>query len=103
MPLHFPDQLTFDMLCRLIGLFGVLLYVTGFLLLSTGRIDSSRPGYFALIFIAATCVLISLCVDFNMSSALIQLFYITMSMGAIILRLRRRRGMNDLFETDPAG
>ncbi|MEM6481355.1 MAG: hypothetical protein AAF922_01750 [Pseudomonadota bacterium] len=100
MPLHFPDPLTFDMLCRLIGLFGVLLYVTGFLLLSSGRIDSSRPGYFILIFIAASCVLISLSVDFNMSSALIQLFYIVMSMGGVLLRLRRRKGMNELFDTD---
>ncbi|MEM6578363.1 MAG: hypothetical protein AAF678_07715 [Pseudomonadota bacterium] len=89
------------MLCRLIGLFGVLLYITGFLLLSTGRIDSARPGYFALIFIAASCVLVSLFVDFNMSSALIQFFYITMSLGAIVLRLRRRRRMDDLFEADP--
>jgi len=90
------------MLCRLIGLVGVLLYITGFLLLSSGRIDSARPGYFALVFFAASCVLVSLCVDFNMSSALIQLFYITMSVGAIILRLRRKRRMNALFETDPA-
>ncbi|MEM6375556.1 MAG: hypothetical protein AAF686_04905 [Pseudomonadota bacterium] len=102
MPLHFPDPLDFDMLCRLTGLFGVLLYVTGFLLLSSGRIDSSRPGYFVLIFIAATCVMVSLCVDFNMSSALIQLFYMLMSVGGIVLRTRKKRRAAPVFSTESA-
>ena len=91
------------MLCRLVGLFGVLLYVTGFLLLSTGRIDSSKPGYFILIFVAASCVLISLSVDFNLSAALIQLFYVKMSVGAILLRVRKRRQLNTLLQTKASG
>lgn len=94
MPLDFPGPLDIDRLCRLIGFLGVLLYITGFLLLSTGRVDSARPGYFALIFVAASCVLISLCVDFNISAALIQLFYIAMSGSAMALRLRKRRRTN---------
>lgn len=91
MPLHFTDQITLELICRLIGLFGVLLYIAGFLLLSAGKVDSSKPGYFTLVFLAACCVMISLCIDFNMSSALIQLFYIAMSLGAILLRIRSRR------------
>ncbi len=74
--------------CRAIGLAGVILYVLGFFLLCTGRIDSTLPTFFILNFMAAGFVLISLTVDFNLSAALIQAFYLTMSLGGIVKRAR---------------
>ena len=78
----------FDTLCRAVGLLGFLLYVGAFLGLSMGRLDSRQPRYFALVLTASTCVLTSLWADFNLSAALIQSFYIVMSMGAIVRRFR---------------
>jgi hypothetical protein len=75
--------------CRAIGLIGFATYVAGFFCLSTGRLDSHRPLYFALVLFASTCVMISLFADFNMSAALIQGFYIVMSLGALLIRRPR--------------
>lgn len=75
---------------RAIGLVGFGLYVFGFTLLSCGRLTSARPTYFAISLVAATCVLISNAADFNLPSVLIQVFYITVSTGAIMLRYGRR-------------
>jgi len=75
-------------LCRAMGLFGFALYVVGFYALSMGRIDTHRPLYFGLVLAASTCVLISMAADFNLSAALIQGFYMLMSLGAICLRWR---------------
>ncbi|MEO1139174.1 MAG: hypothetical protein AAFW87_06930 [Pseudomonadota bacterium] len=82
-------QTDIDLACRAIGLIGFSLYVIGFLLLSTGKIESSKIAYFLLTLTAALCVMISLTVDFNLSSALIQLFYVLFSLCAIALRLRK--------------
>ncbi|MEM8576244.1 MAG: hypothetical protein AAGF60_00180 [Pseudomonadota bacterium] len=80
-----------DTLCRVTGLVGFLIYVCGFLALSLGRLTSATPAYFVLVLTASSCVMISLWADFNLSAALIQGFYITISLGAIGLRWGRRR------------
>lgn len=80
-----------DAICRAMGLIGFCLYVTGFFCLCTGRIDSRRPAYFILVLAASSSVLVSLSVDFNLSAALIQCFYVAMSLGAVTLRLRSWR------------
>ncbi len=79
------------LLPRSIGLLGVCLYVGGFFALCTGKLTSATPPYFLLIFTASTCVLISLTEDFNLSAALIQSFYIVMSLGGILFRWRSWR------------
>ncbi len=86
-----PDYIFQDatLLCRAIGLVGFMVYVTGFFCLCTGRLSSATPLYFLMTFIAASCVMISLVADFNLSAALIQGFYIIMSLGGIVLRKRR--------------
>ena len=88
-------ELDSDTLYRAVGLIGFSLYVFAFFGLSIGRIDSTKPLYFGLTFAASCCVMVSLWVDFNLSAALIQAFYICMSLGAIVLRLRswRSRGV----------
>lgn len=90
-----------DTLCRAIGLLGFGIYVTGFFCLCTGRIDSRRPAYFVLVLLASSCVMVSLSVDFNLSAALIQCFYIAMSLGAVALRARTWR-MTGKIAAQPA-
>lgn len=76
--------------CRTVGLIGFLIYVSGFFCLCTGRLDSTSPAYFMLVLTASICVMVSLYVDFNLSAAMIQGFYIVMSLGAIFKRWRLR-------------
>jgi hypothetical protein len=84
----FFDSISYDfkLLCQAIGLFGFALHVYGFICLSAGRMDSQAPTYFILKLVASACVLVSLVVDFNMSSALIQIFYIVIAIGAVVVR-----------------
>lgn len=87
---HFNlTDLDFMTICRAVGLIGFAIYVTGFFLLSVGRLDSRQPLYFALVLVASSCVMLSLWADFNLSAALIQGFYIAMSVGGIVLRRNR--------------
>lgn len=83
-----PFALSTETYCQAIGLVGFATYVAAFFCLSTGRLDSRRPAYFLIVLIAASCVMVSLWADFNLSAALIQGFYILMSLGAIVLRSR---------------
>ncbi|WP_085890357.1 CBU_0592 family membrane protein [Roseovarius litorisediminis] len=76
---------------RAVGLLGFTIYVMGFFCLCTGRLTSSPPAYFLLVFSASTCVLISLLVDFNLSAALIHCFYVVMVLGRAVLRWRQHR------------
>ncbi len=82
------ETLDITTICRALGLFGFALYVAGFYCLCTGRLDSSTPPYFALVFVASSCVLASLMVDFNLSAVLIQTFYVVMSLSAVAFRWR---------------
>lgn len=102
MPLIDPSYFEVTFLCRTIGLVGVLIYVTGFLLLCGQKLDSTRPAYFLMTLIAASCVMVSLTADFNLSAALIQGFYVVMSVGGIILRLRNWRSNRTVGGVSPA-
>ncbi|MEJ6391773.1 hypothetical protein V8J82_00815 [Gymnodinialimonas sp. 2305UL16-5] len=76
-------------ICRSVGLIGFAIYATAFFCLSVGKLDSSRPLYFGMMLAASSCVMVSLWADFNLSAALIQGFYILMSLGGIMIRYRR--------------
>ena len=93
MPIIDPAYLDPTFLCRAAGLLGVMLYVTSFLCLSTGRLHSNKPTYFVLVLTAALLVMVSLTADFNLSAALIQGFYIIISVGGILLRMCAHRRM----------
>jgi hypothetical protein len=78
---------------RLVGIVGFLAYVMTYAALSFRWVTGECTIYFAGNTIAASLVLISLMHDFNMASALIQVFWICIGVGAIWLRLcgTRRR------------
>jgi len=71
-----------------IGVLGFALYVLNYGLLTFQRINSASNTYFVLNLAAASLVLIGLTHSFNLASALIQLFWIVISIAAITIRLR---------------
>ncbi len=71
-----------------IGVVGFALYVLNYGLLTFHRVTSHSKAYFVLNLIAATMVLIGLTYSFNLASALIQMFWIVISITAIVMRLR---------------
>lgn len=71
-----------------IGVAGFGLYVLNYGLLTFGKISSNAITYFVMNFMAASMVLIGLASSFNLASALIQVFWIVISIIAITIRLR---------------
>ena len=72
-----------------IGVAGFGLYVLTYGLLTFNRIQSSQICYFVMNGLAATMVLIGLINAFNLASTLIQVFWIFISLIAILIRLRQ--------------
>lgn len=62
-----------------VGLIGVVLYVSAYAALQLGLIAGQSYRYSLLNLAAASCVLFSLSTHFNLSSALIQVFWIVLS------------------------
>lgn len=77
-----------------IGVAGFGLYVLNYSLLTFRRIGSDQARYFVINLAAATMVMIGLTTAFNLAAALIQGFWIVISIVAIVMRQRRsgRRG-----------
>ncbi|MCT8160919.1 CBU_0592 family membrane protein [Pseudoruegeria sp. SHC-113] len=72
-----------------LGILGVGLYIGNYVLIALNRVDSRAVGYFLVNTLAASCVLISLSREFNFASALIQLFWISLGLLAIAVRMGR--------------
>lgn len=78
-------------LAEIIGVVGFAIYVLNYTMLTTRVLSGDCIAYFSINLCAASLVLIGLSTNFNLASALIQLFFITMSILAIVLRVLRRR------------
>ena len=76
---------------ELAGITGFAIYVMNYSLLTLRRISGDCISYFVLNFSAASLVMIGLMTSFNLAAALIQGFWIAMSIVGITLRLRRRK------------
>ncbi|OED36588.1 hypothetical protein AB833_26615 [Chromatiales bacterium (ex Bugula neritina AB1)] len=72
------------------GLLGVLLYIGSYMALQLGYLDGNSLKYSVLNGFAATFVLLSLLKDFNLASALIQLVWITISLGGMYRHITGR-------------
>lgn len=72
-----------------IGVIGFALYVINYAALTFHKITSHSNTYFVLNLLAATLVLVGLTHSFNLASALIQMFWIVISITAIVVRLRK--------------
>ncbi|UWR21653.1 CBU_0592 family membrane protein [Sulfitobacter sp. S190] len=83
---------TFDFttIALALGLLGFCVYVMTYAMLTLQIISGNSVIYFTLNLTASTLVLIGLTVNFNLAAMLIQLFWITMSIIGISMRLFRR-------------
>lgn len=72
-----------------IGVLGFALYVLAYGLLTLRVLSGNSLAYFALNLAAASCVLVGLTASFNLASALIQLFWVAMSLLGITLHVLR--------------
>lgn len=79
-----------DAFYRYIGVAGFLLYVTVYSCLSLRILSSESIRYFVCNTFAAGLVLISLSNEFNLASALIQIFWIVLGLIGITLRVMHR-------------
>ena len=77
-----------DDLFEAIGIMGFGLYVLNYTLLTVQKVSSDQIRYFIVNFLAAGMVLIGLSTAFNLAAALIQIFWLVISITAIVLRLR---------------
>ncbi|MCE8008688.1 hypothetical protein [Aestuariivita sp.] len=73
-----------------IGLLGFSLYMLNYTSLSLRWVSGDSVQYLAMNMAAATCVLVGLTTQFNLPSAMIQVFWIVLSVFGIVLRLRNR-------------
>lgn len=76
------------------GIFGFAIYVANYTLLTTRVLSSNSVLYFCLNLTAASLVLLGLSVNFNLASALIQGFWVVMSILGITLRVIRPNPLN---------
>lgn len=87
------------------GLSGALLYSVGYLLSAYDKLPSQSPIYYLTKLAAAALVLISLMQDFNLASAIIQVFFIAVSLIGIIRHFdpQRRREAYEASKHAPGG
>ncbi|WP_299028480.1 hypothetical protein [uncultured Sulfitobacter sp.] len=74
---------------EMVGVAGFGLYVLTYAMLTFRFVSGNSVAYFGLNLMAAVCVLIGLIASFNLASAMIQIFWITMSTIGITLQLTR--------------
>lgn len=75
----------------LVGNIGVFMVVMAFYLLQTERLTSRDIRYSLLNLTGAIMLLISLCFNWNLSSVIIELFWIAISLIGIFKHLTRKR------------
>ncbi len=76
------------------GVIGFAIYVANYTLLTARVLSSNSVLYFCLNLTAASLVLLGLSVNFNLASALIQGFWVIMSILGIALRVLRPNPLN---------
>lgn len=79
---------TYISLAELVGVAGFGLYVATYAMLTFRIIQGATVLYFTLNLTAASCVLIGLTASFNLASAMIQIFWIVMSLIGIAYQTR---------------
>ena len=74
-----------------VGNVGVLLVLGAYLGLQLGRLDSQGPAFSTCNAAGAALLLVSLTVNFNLSSVIIEIFWLAISLIGIWRYWRRRR------------
>lgn len=76
-------------LAELIGIVGFCLYACTYGMLTLRAVSGHSVAYLSLNLVAASCVLVGLTASFNLASAMIQIFWITMSLIGIVLNSKQ--------------
>jgi hypothetical protein len=74
-----------------VGLAGVALIMAMYVLLQTGRTSAARPSFSIGNAVGSALILYSLAFDFNFSAALIEVFWLLISLYGIWRSLRVKR------------
>lgn len=74
-----------------VGNVGVLLVLGAYLGLQLGRLDSQGPAFSACNAVGAVLLLVSLTVNFNLSSVIIEIFWLAISVIGLWRYRRQRR------------
>ncbi|MFW2589507.1 CBU_0592 family membrane protein [Sagittula sp. SSi028] len=74
-----------------IGVLGACAYITNYTMLALQIHTSETARFYALNTLAAACVLTSLAAQFNLATAVLQTFYLSISGAALALRMHSRR------------
>lgn len=80
------------MFFEIVGVSGFILYVLNYTLLTFRVLDANQAAYFVINLLASSFVLIGLTASFNLASAMIQVFWIVISLIAITIRLTGHLG-----------
>ncbi len=79
-----------------VGNLGVLLVLGAYLGLQLGRLDSQGPTYSIANAVGAALLLVSLTVNFNLSSVIIEIFWLAISLVGVWRHWRQRRAERSL-------
>lgn len=80
----------------LLGVIGAALYIFNYTMLVMRRFSADQPGYFVVNLLAASLLLLSLTQAFNLGAALIQCFFLVISVAGILSRLHPLRRLRRL-------
>ena len=79
------------MFADIIGMMGTILVVFAFFLIQTDKIDPKSLNYNLLNLVGAILLLISLCINFNLASFVIEIFWIIASVVGLVNYYKRQQ------------
>lgn len=79
---------------EVVGLLGAAIYCTNYTMMAFDVITSKKPRYYALQFLAASCVTLSLLMHFNVAALAIQLFFMIVSIVGFVNHTKGQSAMS---------
>ena len=77
-------ELSLTDITQAVGIIGFIFYMLSYFLLLFGKLKGTDNTYILMNMVAASCVLFSLMNHFNLASALIQIFWIVVSIAGLV-------------------
>lgn len=84
-----------DILLNIIGLVGVILVLVVYYFLQAEKMSSEGVSYSLLNLAGAALIMVSLFVDFNLPSAVIQVCWMAISLYGLLKALRKKQEKNN--------
>lgn len=79
-----------NLIADIIGVSGMALVVAAFILLQLEKIEPTNLAYNVLNLVGAVFLLISLCINFNLASFIIEIFWIAASLIGLVKYFRKQ-------------